>query len=89
MEVTFTGLFLRTLKRLSRADAEDTTQAVKNFINNPNSKSLNFEKVRSRAGYFTIRANFKTRVLLKQRAQDKYDAVAVGNHDYVYESYFR
>lgn len=89
MQVTLTRPFERALKKLSSANAEDTVAALELFIANPQAKSLNFERVRSRKGYFTIRANFSTRVLLRQTGIQEYDAVAVGNHDYIYESYFR
>lgn len=89
MRVTFTGLFEKRLKRLSQSDAEDTIHAIETFIDMPNAKSLNFEKLRNRPGYFTIRSNYKIRVLLRQTAVDAFDVVAVGNHDYVYEQFFR
>jgi hypothetical protein len=89
MQVTFTGLFKKRLKRLSQSDAEDTIQAIGTFIDTPNAKSLNFEKLRNRQGYFTIRSNYKVRILLRQTAADAFDVVAVGSHDYVYEQFFR
>jgi hypothetical protein len=58
MQVTPTGAFLRSHKKLSVSDAEATTSALELFLTNPQAKSLNFEKVKSRKGYFTIRANF-------------------------------
>jgi len=89
MQVTTTGAFLRLLKRLSTADAEDTTAALELFLANPQTKSLNFERVRSRKGYFTIRSNYSIRILLRQSGPQEFEVVAVGNHDYIYESYFR
>src|SRR4051812_1781737 len=45
---------------------------------------------RRQAGYFSIRVDYETRILLRSTEGDRrYDAVAVGNHDLVYESYFR
>jgi hypothetical protein len=88
VQLTPTGAFQRCLKRLSRADAEDTLAALKRFVVNRNDKSLNFEKLRSRPGYYTIRSNYSVRVLLKSTGPDSFDIVIVGNHDYVYERYF-
>jgi hypothetical protein len=45
--------------------------------------------VKSRKGYFTIRANFSTRVLLREVTPQHYEVAAVGNHDYIYENYFK
>jgi hypothetical protein len=89
MQVTPTGAFLRSHKKLSASDAEDVTSALELFLANPQARSLNFEKVRSRKGYFTIRANFSVRILLRQTAVQNYEIAAVGNHDYIYESYFK
>jgi hypothetical protein len=89
MQVTPTGAFLRSHKKLSVSDAEDTTSALELFLTNPQAKSLNFEKVKSRKGYFTIRANFSTRVLLREITSQHYEVAAVGNHDYIYENYFK
>lgn len=89
MQVTPTGAFLRSLKRLSKTDAEDCISAIALFIEQPQAKSLNFERVKSRLGYFTIRANYSVRILLKATAPDCYDIVVVGNHDYVYVRYFK
>ncbi|MDB5579161.1 MAG: hypothetical protein JWR80_4337 [Bradyrhizobium sp.] len=89
MRVTPTGAFLRSLERLSIANAEDTAAALELFVANPQAKSLNFERVRSRKGYFTIRSNYSIRILLRQTGTQEFEAVAVGNHDYIYESFFR
>lgn len=88
MRVRPTGAFLRSLKRLSKSDAEDATSALERFLVDPQQKSLNFERVKSRKGYFTIRANYSIRVLLRQVAPQEFEIVAVGNHDYIYERYF-
>lgn len=89
MQVTPTGAFLRSLRNLSSRDAEDTAAALVMFVKNPKAKSLNFEKVKSRKGYFTIRSNYSVRILLRYAGPEHFQAVAVGNHDYIYESYFR
>jgi hypothetical protein len=89
MQVTPTGAFLRSRKKLSVSDAEDTTSALELFLVDPQAKALNFEKVKSRKGYFTIRANFSTRVLLREVTPQHYEVAAVGNHDYIYENYFK
>jgi hypothetical protein len=89
MQVTPTGAFLRCLRNLSSRDAEDTAAALVMFVKNSKAKSLNFEKVKSRKGYFTIRSNYSVRILLRYAGPEHFEAVAVGNHDYIYESYFR
>lgn len=88
MQLTPTGGFLRALKRLSKADAEDTASALALFVADPKAKSLNFQKVKSRKGYFTIRSNYAVRILLRETSPNAFEIVAVGNHDYIYERYF-
>jgi hypothetical protein len=89
MKLEVTRRFEKDLKRLSKSDAEQAIEAIEIFVIEPTTRVLNFEKVRNRAGYFTIRANFKIRILLRQIGVDEYEAAAIGNHDYIYESYFR
>ncbi|MEA2925542.1 MAG: hypothetical protein QOD25_2664 [Alphaproteobacteria bacterium] len=89
MQVTPTGAFLRGLRKLSSSDAADTEAALIMFVKSPRAPSLNFEKVKSRKGYFTIRSNYSVRILLRYAGPEHFEAVAVGNHDYIYESYFR
>jgi hypothetical protein len=50
MQVTPTGSFLRSLKRVSKADADDTIAALELFLVDPHAKSLNFERVKSKRG---------------------------------------
>lgn len=88
MRVTPTGSFLRSLKRLSKADADDTIAALERFVVDPHAKSLNFERVKSKKGYFTIRSNYSIRILLRETAPQTFDVVIVGNHDYIYERFF-
>lgn len=87
--VSVTGPFKRDLKRLAKPDAECVIAALQTFMNNPSAKELNFECVISRVGYFSIRATYKVRILLKKQGADCYEIVAVGNHDYIYASYFK
>lgn len=89
MTVAPTGAFLRSLKKLSKTDASDTIAALELFVCDHRAQPLNFEPVKSRAGYFTIRSNYKVRVLLRQTLPETFEIVAVGGHDYVYASYFR
>lgn len=81
--------FTKNLKRLSKQDADLVIKAIKLFMTDPYAHSLNFEKVTSRSGYFTIRTSYSIRVLLEFEGSDTYAAVAVGNHDYIYQSYFK
>jgi len=89
MRITPSGAFRRDLRRLDRSVAEDVIQALELFCSDHKAKALNFETVRSRKGYFTIRANYSVRILLRLTAPSEFDVVAVGNHDYIYASYFR
>ena len=89
MRVEATKAFLRDLKKLSKADALATTTALQEFVQGQTGKRLNFEPVVRRPGYYTIRGTYSVRVLLRKTGEDSFDVVAVGNHDYVYASYFR
>lgn len=89
MKVEVTRRFEKDLKRLLKSDAAQAVDSLKLFIDHPTDPSLNFERVINRTGYFSIRATFKIRILLHLTAVDEYDAVAIGNHDYIYKSYFR
>lgn len=89
MKVEVTRRFEKDLKRLLKSDAEQALESLERFIDHPKDPSLNFERVTNRAGYFSIRATFKIRILLRMTAIDEYDVVAIGNHDYIYKSYFR
>ncbi len=89
MQIKLTKAFQRNHKRLSKKHKEDTTQALELFIDDTNNRRLNFEAVKSRIGYFTIRANYSLRILLKETADDSFDVVAVGNHDFIYARYFK
>ncbi|KKX25290.1 hypothetical protein [Rhizobium sp. LC145] len=89
MKLTPTKPFLRDLKGLSKTDAYAVAEAMALFMREPHTRGLNFEKVTSRSGYFTIRGTYSIRVLLFQDGREDYSAVAVGNHDYIYASYFK
>lgn len=47
--------------------------------------------ITKRAGYHSIRVDFGTRTLLhgETMESDEFEARAVGNHDYVYKTYFK
>jgi len=90
VKATPTKAFLRDLKRIGRGTRQDDAiTALELFIVNPFASALNFEQVRSRKGYFSIRANYHDRIILRSIGPSAYEAVAVGNHDYVYVSFFR
>jgi hypothetical protein len=88
VQITPTGKFRRNLKRLSASDADDVIVALELFLLSPNAKPLNFERVRSRKDYHTIRANYPIRILLREIGPQHFEVVAVGNHDYIYASFF-
>ena len=81
MRVVPTSAFLHTLKKLPKKDAEAVIIALEKFASGERAPQLNFENVRHRPGYHTIRATIKTRILLKKTSKDAFDVVAVGNHD--------
>jgi hypothetical protein len=76
-KVTPTGAFLRDLKRLGKgARQDDAIAAIELFVENPQAASLNFEPIRSQKGYYSIRANYHDRLLLRMINQSEYEAVA-------------
>jgi hypothetical protein len=89
MRLTTSKPFLRDLKRLSSQDSSAVIAAVKLFMEDPTARALNFEKVTGRSGFFTIRSSYSVRILMEQIDRERYEAVAVGNHDYIYASYFK
>ncbi|CUX41828.1 hypothetical protein AGR7C_Lc100175 [Agrobacterium deltaense Zutra 3/1] len=89
MNIRTTKPFLRDLKRLSKSDANAVAEALGLFVRSPQVRALNFERVTSRAGYFTIRGSYSIRILMLQVGRESYDVIAVGNHDYIYASYFK
>ncbi|WP_398468017.1 hypothetical protein [Tardiphaga sp.] len=89
-KVDFTTAFLRDLKRLKSSPRQDAViEAVSLFVENPKAPKLNFERVLSRSGYFSIRASHADRVLLFQIDGQHFEIAAVGNHDYIYRGYFK
>ena len=87
--VTPTGSFARYRKRLSSDRDDAVIAALRRFISTPYLHSLNFEPVAHRKGYFTIRTSLADRVLFRKIGAESYEAVAVGNHDLVYNVYFK
>lgn len=87
--VTPTQAFLKGLTRLSSENKEAAIIALALFLSAPATRALKFERVRSRKGYWTIRSTYSDRILLRETNPGHYEAVAVGNHDFVYRTYFR
>jgi len=85
-----TKAFIRDLKRLRNASRQNSArEAVVLCQQNHKDQRLRFEALKHRVGYFTIRSTFGDRVLLSKKGDGVYEAVAVGNHDFVYGAYFR
>lgn len=61
--------------------------ALSKFVSNPHQHSLNFEKVKGRADYHTIRVNGGDRLVLRKTGKDSYDVIDFGSHTYIYNSY--
>jgi hypothetical protein len=91
VRVVVTKAFLRDLKRLGKGSSrqDDAITSIEQFMKNPGLPKLNFESVKSRKGYHSIRSSHHDRILLRIVKPDEYEAVAIGNHDYIYQSYFR
>jgi hypothetical protein len=91
VEVSTPKSFIRYLKRLKNRQKQNACiEAIARFVESPHDPKFNFERVVGMPQYFSIRVDYETRILLRSTEVDrKYDAVAVGNHDLVYESYFR
>jgi len=87
--VQITNAFRRDLKGLSEEDKGAVIKALKAFIGDPRSHGLNFEKVTGQKGYATIRATLGVRILMRQITKSRFDVVAIGNHDFIYRSYFK
>jgi hypothetical protein len=80
--------FKRDLKKIRDKRRRDSAQeALLAFRENPKSRGLNFESIRGKPEYYTIRSNYHDRVLLRQVSRSEYEVVAVGNHDYIYDSF--
>jgi hypothetical protein len=91
LRVSTPNSFSKSLKRLKNPSKQEATiAALTLFMQSPHSPKLNFEGLRGRRGFFSIRVDYETRVLLREVEKNvHYEAVAVGNHDLIYESYFR
>jgi hypothetical protein len=84
-----TKAFIRDLKRLGNVARQSSArEAVVLCQQNHKDQQLRFEAIRQR-GYFTIRSTFGDRVLLHKISDGVYEAVAIGNHDYIYGTFFR
>jgi hypothetical protein len=91
VSVTPTKAFIKYLKRLgNQKKADAAIKRLRLFAENPGARELNFESVKTKRGYFSIRVDYHSRILLREiEAGKSYEAVAVGNHDVVYDNYFR
>lgn len=89
VSVTPTKAFLKGLGRLSFEGQSAAIEALERFAADPRVKALNFEPVRNHKGYWTIRSTYADRILLRETQPGTYEAVAAGNHDYIYRTYFR
>jgi hypothetical protein len=78
--------FERDIKKIRDRHRRDSAQAALiTFCENPKSRGLNFESIKGKSGYYTIRANYHDRILLRQINRSEYEMVAVRNHDYIYK----
>ena len=73
----------RALDRLPKAIRQRSNAALLKFLENPRSPGLNFEKLRDRADYYSIRVNLQYRILLRLEADregELFAVVDVGTH---------
>jgi hypothetical protein len=65
VEVSTPKSFIRYLKRLKNPQKQNAAiEAIARFVNSPRDPELNFERVVGRPGYFSIRVDYETRILL-------------------------
>jgi hypothetical protein len=83
------GSFAKYRKKLSSERDDAVILTLRAFMVTPYLNSLNFEPVAGRKGYYTIRTSIADRILLRKTGGESYEVVAVGNHDLIYNSYFR
>lgn len=86
--ISLSSSFERDFRKLSKRDQERVRASLVEFAKGVRSKGLNFEVVKNHRGYCTIRGTRGIRVLLRMVDAGIFEAVAVGNHDYIYGSYF-
>jgi hypothetical protein len=85
-----TNAYIRDLKRLANADRQKSAKdAVVLCQQNHKDQRLRFEALKHRSGFFSIRSTYNDRILLKKVEDGIYEAVAIGNHDFIYGTYFR
>ena len=73
----------KAARNLSPADRERASRTLLRFMDDPTHPSLNFEALKGRAGYFSIRATLSIRVLLREESDEGgvlYVAIDVGSH---------
>lgn len=79
--------FRKSRAKLGEPLASRIDRALQKFFTHPESPGLNFEAVKNRAGFFTIRVDRNFRILLKAEKDEDgpYFLVAdVGNHQQTY-----
>lgn len=79
--------FLKSLAKLGEPIASRAENAIRKFYAAPKSPGLNFEAIKGRSGFFTIRVNRNFRILLKteEDSEGSYYLLAdIGSHDDTY-----
>jgi len=79
--------YSKSLAKIGEPIASRAAEAIKRFYKAPNSPGLNFEAIKDRPGFFTIRVGRNFRILLKAE-EDKdgpyYLLADIGPHDDTY-----
>jgi hypothetical protein len=79
--------FLKSRGKIGEPIASRAETAISKFYAAPTSPGLNFEAVKGRPGFFTIRVNRNFRILLKEEEDNEgpyYLLADIGSHDDIY-----
>ncbi len=79
--------FAKAVAKLTVEQAQETQEALSQFVANPRHPGLNFEKVQGTTSHYTIRTNGGDRICLRKTGKGKYNVANVGSHDYIYRTY--
>ncbi len=84
--LTLTPKFLKAFKELDERRQKRARKSMETFIERPRHPHLHFEKLKG-SSYRTIRVDMNFRIVLREIGEDAFEAVDIGNHDYVDRGY--
>lgn len=79
--------YVKSLKKAGEPISSRAAKTVAKFQSNPDLPGLNFEPVKTRPGYFTIRVGLNYRILLKEACDTNgtyYLLADIDDHDNTY-----